>query len=180
MNKELKLLALGLALSTAICSPGAEAAGAKLNVQSSAIKDGAVVPKKHTGDGEDNSPALAWSAGPAGTKSYALTCEDPDAPGGTWWHWILFNISPETQQLGEKVPKVAKLAQGVTQGNNDFGKPGYNGPAPPPGKLHHYQFKVVALDTVLSLPPGCNKEAYKQAIKGHVLAEGQVVGTYQR
>lgn len=152
----------------------------KLKVTSTAITEGATVPKKYTGDGEDFSPPLAWSVGPAGTKSYAISCEDPDAPGGTWWHWIIFNISPKTQQLGENVPKVSVLAQGVGQGKSDFDKPGYNGPAPPPGKLHHYEFKVVALDYVLTLSPQATKESYKKAIKGHVLAEGKLTGTYKR
>jgi Raf kinase inhibitor-like YbhB/YbcL family protein len=169
-------------LSLVLCQTASAPAIAAqaLNVTSSAITQGATVPKKYTGDGADMSPPLAWSAGPAGTKSYALSCEDPDAPSGTWWHWILFNMSPKTQQLGESVPKAATLAQGVIQGANDFHKPGYNGPAPPAGKLHHYNFKIMALDTVLSLGANCSKEAFKSAIKGHVLAEGQLTGVYQR
>lgn len=151
-----------------------------LTVTSSAISEGATLPKKYTGDGADVSPPLSWSAGPSGTKSYALSCEDPDAPWGTWWHWIMFNIAPETRQVSENVPKVAALAQGVWQGQNDFHKPGYNGPAPPAGKLHHYQFKVMALDTMLTLSADSNKDAFKKALKGHVLAEGQLTGVYKR
>jgi Raf kinase inhibitor-like YbhB/YbcL family protein len=153
---------------------------APLSLKSSAISEGAAVPKKYTGDGADVSPPLAWSTGPSGTKCYALSCEDPDAPSGTWWHWIIFNISPETTQLGENLAKTPTLAQGVLQGSNDFHKPGYNGPAPPAGKLHHYQFKVMALDSMLSLKADCNKDAFKKALKGHVLAEGQLTGVYQR
>lgn len=160
----------------------ADAAESKnaLSVSSTAISPGAAIDKKFTGDGADVSPPLSWSAGPAATKSYAISCEDPDAPLGTWWHWILFNITPQTHQVSENVPKVAKLAGGVTQGANDFGKPGYNGPSPPPGKVHHYVFKVMALDTVLNLKPNCDKDAFKKALNAHILAEGQLVGTYKR
>lgn len=155
-------------------------AAQRLAVTSSVLKEGATIDKKYTGDGADVSPPLAWSKGPAGTKSYAITCEDPDAPMGTWWHWILFNLKPDTQSLGENVPKVPTLAGGVGQSSNDFRKLGYNGPAPPPGKLHHYLFKVKALDTVLSLKPKSGKQEFSEAIKSHVLAEGQLTGVYKR
>ncbi len=153
---------------------------ATLSVKSSAIADGTSIAKKYTGDGEDFSPPLSWSKGPANTKSYAISCEDPDAPVGTWWHWIIFNLSPNTTSLAENVPKVALLQNGASQGLNDFGKYGYNGPAPPGGKVHHYLFKVVALDTTLSLKKNADKNAYEQAIKGHVLARGELTGTYKR
>lgn len=155
-------------------------AAEKLSVTSTAFKSGACVPKKYTGDGQDFSPPIAWSKGPVSTKSYAISCLDPDAPVGTWWHWIIFNINPKTQQFYENIPKTSKLAEGICQGLNDFQKPGYNGPAPPPGTLHHYHFKVIALDCLLKLAPSANKDAYTNAIKGHVLAEGELVGTYKR
>lgn len=161
-------------------SPVPMFAADSLRVTSSAFSQNSSIPKKYTGDGDDVSPPLSWTAGPPKTKSYALSCEDPDAPSGTWWHWILFNMSPGTTVLGEAVPKVAQMAQGVGQGANDFHKPGYNGPAPPAGKVHHYNFKVRALDTMLTIRPNCSKEAYEAAIKGHVLAEGQLTGVYQR
>lgn len=156
------------------------AAEKKLAVTSSVMKEGAVIDKKYSGDGADLSPPIAWTQGPASTKSYALCCFDPDAPVGTWWHWIIFNIDPKTTQLGENVPKAAKLAAGVSQGANDFGRPGYNGPSPPPGSPHHYHFKVMALDCMLKLKPNCKKEEFNSAVKGHVLAEGELTGLYKR
>jgi Raf kinase inhibitor-like YbhB/YbcL family protein len=171
---------LPLVLSVFSISLSSANAAQKLAVTSTAIKEGASIDKKYTEDGADFSPPLAWSKGPAGTKCYAISCEDPDAPMGTWWHWIIFNISPSTQVLGENVPKVPALAGGVEQGSNDFRKIGYNGPAPPPGKVHHYLFKVVALDTLLNFKGVIRKEAYADAIKGHVLAEGQLTGVYKR
>jgi hypothetical protein len=152
----------------------------KLSVSSSSFADGAPLLKKYTGDGADVSPPLTWTAGPKGSKSYALCCSDPDAVPEPFWHWTLFNISPNTKQLGENVPKVVCLAQGVTQGANDARTAGYTGPAPPPGKVHHYVFQLMALDTMLSLKPGCDKNSFKTAIKGHILAEGQITGTYKR
>ena len=152
----------------------------KLAVTSAAIKEGATIDKKFTGDGIDVSPPLSWSKGPPGTKSYAVSCEDPDAPVGTWWHWILVNVKPDTQQIEENVSKVPVLAGGVAQGMNDFHKVGYNGPSPPPGKEHHYHFKVKALDTVLNLKTNSGKEAFTQAVKGHVLAEGELIAVYKR
>jgi hypothetical protein len=152
----------------------------KLSLSSSTFANGAPLPKKYTGDGADISPPLAWTSGPKGTKSYSLCCSDPDAMPEPFWHWTLFNMSPNTKQLGENVPKVACLAQGVTQGANEVRTPGYTGPAPPPGKVHHYVFQIMALDTMLSLKPGCDKNSFKTAIKGHVLAEGQLTGTYKR
>ncbi|MBX9690387.1 MAG: YbhB/YbcL family Raf kinase inhibitor-like protein [Candidatus Obscuribacterales bacterium] len=151
-----------------------------LNVESAALKAGAEIARKFTGDGSDLSPPLSWSKGPSGTKTFAITCTDPDAPVGTWWHWIIANIPAETLALGENVPKTAILAKDVCQGLNDFKQTGYNGPAPPPGKLHHYHFKVMALDCKLSLPKNFAKAAFQQAIKGHVLAEGELMGVYKR
>lgn len=155
-------------------------ASGSIKMTSSSIQEGARIAKRYSGDGEDLSPALKWSAGPAKTKSYAVTCCDPDAPGGVWWHWIVFNIKPNTSEFGENVPKLAKLAQGVMQGRNDFGKTGYNGPSPPPGKLHHYVFTVYALDNELALSGNCSKEEFQKALQGHILDQGQITGTYQR
>ncbi len=151
-----------------------------LTVSSPVLRQNVAVEKKYSSDGVDFSPAISWSPGPTGTKSFAIICTDSDAPDGTWWHWIIFNISPKTLQLQENVPKSGNLAQGVCQGMNDFHRIGYNGPDPPPGKLHHYEFKVMALDTTLALKPGCDKNAFKTALNGHVLAEGQLTGTYKR
>lgn len=162
------------------CSGPALGDPSKISIQSSdGIQEAQPIPKKFTADGEDQSPALSWSKVPAGTKSIAITLTDPDAPRGTWWHWILFNLKADSSRI-DRVEKSPTLANGASQGKNDFGKTGYNGPDPPPGKMHHYFFRVLALDMVLPLKPNCSKQEFNQAISGHVLAEGDLVGTYQR
>ena len=153
---------------------------AKLSVMSSdGIREGMPVPKRFTADGEDQAPSLSWSKVPAGTKSIAITLTDPDAPRGTWWHWILFNIKADANKV-ERIDKSPTQTIGAIHGRNDFGKTGYNGPDPPPGKVHHYFFRVMALDTALMLGPNCSKQEFNAAIQGRVLAEGDLVGTYQR
>lgn len=152
----------------------------RLSVQSSDFSSGGTIPAKFTGDGQDINPNLVWSKVPAACKSIAITCTDPDAPRGIWWHWIIYNLRPGMTQLPENLGKQGSLAMGASQGTNDFGKTGYNGPAPPPGALHHYHFAVYGLDTVLNCRPGCTKAEFSNAINGHVLAGGEYVGTYKR
>jgi Raf kinase inhibitor-like YbhB/YbcL family protein len=147
---------------------------------STAFQEGQPIPARHTGDGADVSPPLAWGDVPGGTRSLALVCEDPDAPRGTWTHWVLFNLPPATRDLEEGVPKQATLPSGAVQGSNDFGRTGYGGPAPPPGKPHRYFFKLHALDMTLSLQPGASRAQLLAALGGHVLGEGQLMGTYAR
>ena len=151
-----------------------------LKVTSDAFTNGSTIPKEYTADGKDLSPSLKWSTPPAKTKSLALTCEDPDAPVGTWFHWIVYNIPPQSEGLSKNIEKVAKLKNGSVQGSNDFRKLGYNGPAPPKGPVHHYNFKVFALKKKLSLKPGATKSQFYKSIKGLVLAKGTLTGTYQR
>ncbi len=150
-----------------------------IGLTSTAFEHGATIPKKYTGDGADTSPPLRWDAPPAGTKSLAVICDDPDAPFGTWVHWVLFNLSAEARELPEGVPTKEQL-EGARQGKNDFGKIGYGGPAPPAGKPHRYFFKLYALDKTLELPAGATKAQAVAAMKGHVLAEGRLMGTYGR
>lgn len=177
------LLAIGLVgfVSTVAMAP-ADCAGSSpnLTVTSTAFGDGKVIPKKYTGDGADVSPQIQWTSPPAGTKSLAVSCEDPDAPVGIWWHWIIYNIPPSMKSLKEGLAKTETLSGGLAQGSNDFKKIGYNGPAPPPGSVHHYHFKVVALDTKLLLKPGCTKAEFADALRGHILGSGQVTGLYSR
>jgi hypothetical protein len=151
-----------------------------MQLTSPAFEPGATIPQRHTGDGKDVSPSLRWSGAPAGTKSFALICDDPDAPRGTWVHWVLFNLPADQAELAEGVPATPELPGGAKQGKNDFGNHGYGGPAPPRGKPHRYIFKLYALDTVLELPAGATKQQLEQAMKGHVLAQGQLMGTYSR
>lgn len=151
-----------------------------IEVTSPAFQPGAAIPKQYTGDGADRSPPLRWSAPPAGTKSLTLICDDPDAPRGTWVHWVLFNLPAQTRELQEGVPAIEVLSSGAKQGMTDFGTVGYGGPAPPRGKPHRYFFKLYALDVVLELPSGATKAQLVDAMKEHILAEGQLVGNYER
>jgi Raf kinase inhibitor-like YbhB/YbcL family protein len=151
-----------------------------IEVTSTAFQGGATIPKQHTGDGADRSPPLRWSEPPPGTRSLSLICDDPDAPRGTWVHWVLFNLPAGSRELAEGVPAAEALGDGARQGKNDFGKVGYGGPAPPKGKPHRYFFKLYALDAELDLPAGATKAQLVDAMRGHVLAEGQLVGNYGR
>jgi Raf kinase inhibitor-like YbhB/YbcL family protein len=151
-----------------------------LLLSSSAFADGQAIPVRYTADGEDVSPPLTWDHVPDGTHSLALICEDPDAPRGIWTHWVLFNLPANLRKLDENVPKKPTLPNGAVQGNNDFRKPGYGGPSPPPGKPHRYFFKLYALDAPLNLQPGATRQQLLDAMHGHVLDEGQVMGAYGR
>jgi Raf kinase inhibitor-like YbhB/YbcL family protein len=151
-----------------------------ITLTSTAFLEGQSIPKAYTGDGKDASPPLRWTAPPEGTRSFALICEDPDAPGGTWVHWVLFDLPADTRELGESVSPKGELPSGAKQGTSDFGKLGYGGPAPPPGKPHRYFFKLRALDRLLDLRAGATRVDLLAAMKGHVLAEGQLMGRYGR
>jgi Raf kinase inhibitor-like YbhB/YbcL family protein len=150
-----------------------------VTITSSSFTEGGLIPKKHTCDAEDISPDLNWSGVPKEVKSLALICDDPDAPGGTWVHWVLFNIPADVTILQAGVSPDAVLKNGARHGKNDFRKLGYGGPCPP-GGTHRYFFKIYALDTLLSLESGSTKSQLLAAMKGHVLAEGQLMGKYKR
>lgn len=150
-----------------------------MNLTSSAFAEGTMIPRKYTCDAEDTSPDLKWSGAPKGTQSLALICDDPDAPVGTWVHWVLFNIPADVTALPAGIPAEATLENGARQGKNDFRKLGYGGPCPP-GGTHRYYFKLYALDTRLDLASGSSKAQLLAAMKGHILAEGQLMGKYQR
>lgn len=150
-----------------------------LTLTSSAFAEGAMIPKKYTCDADDISPDLAWSGAPAGTKSFALVCDDPDAPVGTWVHWVLFDIPAGVSALPSGVPPDAELQNGARHGLNDFRRLGYGGPCPP-GGTHRYYFKIYALDTRLSLVSGCTKAEVLATMQGHILAEGRLMGKYKR
>jgi len=151
-----------------------------LKLTSPAFKEGEAIPKKHTCDGSDLSPALEWSKPPDGAKSIALICEDPDAPMGLWVHWVLWGLPAEATSLVEGVKADRVLASGAQQGKNDFGKIGYGGPCPPRGKPHRYFFKLYVLGTTLPLEPGASRNDLLKAMEGHVLGEGQLMGRYSR
>jgi Raf kinase inhibitor-like YbhB/YbcL family protein len=150
-----------------------------LRVESEAFRAGQPIPADYTADGRDVSPPLAWSGAPPETASLALVCEDPDAPRGTWIHWVLYDLPPATSELAEAVPAIEKPPAGGVQGTNDFRRLGYGGPAPPSG-IHRYFFRLYALDSRLGLPPGATRQRLSQAMEGHVLAQGELMGTYSR
>jgi hypothetical protein len=151
----------------------------KITVTSSAFSEAGMIPIKYTGDGDEVSPPISWSGIPVQAKSIALISDDPDAPMGTWVHWVIYNIPPEASGLAENVPAVMKLDNGSLQGINSSKKIGYDSPYPPSG-THRYFFKVYALDTKLSIAPGATKEDLEEAMKSHILAQGQLMGRYSR
>jgi len=148
---------------------------------STAFTDGTAIPIKHTCDGGDVSPLLAWSGAPAGTRSFALIADDPDAPAGSWVHWVVYNLPAAVSELPENVAKVEALdLGGARQGRNDFRRPGYGGPCPPPGPAHRYCFTLYALDAALTLKAGAQRKDVDAAMEGHVLGSAQLLGTYAR
>lgn len=149
-------------------------------ITSPAFVAGAKITVEYTCDGQNSSPPLGWGDGPAGTASFALIVDDPDAPSGAFTHWVIFNLPPDTRGLPEAVPNENKLPSGALQGKNGFGKIGYAGPCPPSGSPHHYRFALYALDKFLDLAAGVSKEQALRAMQGHVLAESQLIGVYQR
>lgn len=151
----------------------------EIKITSSAFGNGESIPVRYTCDGENISPPLKWSNLPQGTKSFAIINDDPDAPMGTWVHWVIYNIPANVTELDERIPPLQKLANGALQGKNSWGKIGYGGPCPP-GGTHRYFFKIYALDKILDIGAGASKEEVLNAIKGHILAEGQLYGKYSR
>ncbi len=151
----------------------------KLEIRSTAFEEGGSIPKKYTCDGTDISPPLSWTQPPEGTKSLVLICDDPDAPMGTWVHWVLYGLSPDTLELPEDVPDKKEILGGARQGTNDFRRIGYGGPCPP-GGTHRYYFKLYAIDSEPGLSSGATKKEVLDSIEGHVLAEGQLMGRYSR
>jgi hypothetical protein len=149
-------------------------------ISSSSFADGKDIPKKFTCDGADVSPELSWMQPPKGTRSFALIADDPDAPVGTWTHWVIFDLPVETASLAEGVAKIDQLPGGGRQGRNDFRKIGYGGPCPPPGSPHRYFFKLYALDQPLGLQSGASKQDVERAMQGHILGQAQWMGKYGR
>ena len=158
----------------------AEDQAMSLTISSPSFANGGDIAKQFTCDSADVSPQLSWTEPPAGTKSFALLVDDPDAPVGNWNHWALWNMPSTLRSLPEGVSKTAHLQDGSVQGLNDFHKPGYNGPCPPAGKPHRYYFKLFALDTSLDLKPTAGKHLLEGAMKGHILAQAEWMGRYRR
>jgi len=181
MNAEKKYLAWPLvALMAALGVAAAAEKTARMELKSAAFQNGGEIPRKHTCEGGDASPALAWQGAPAGTKAFALIADDPDAPGGTWVHWVVYDLPATAKELPGKLGTTETLSNGGKQGLNDFHKTGYGGPCPPAGAPHRYFFKLYALDGPTNLRPRATKQQLLDAIKGHVLVEGELTGKYGR
>lgn len=151
-----------------------------LELSSITFTQGSDLPRQHTCDGGDRSPPFAWRNVPAGTASFALICEDPDAPAGTWDHWVIFNLPAGMRELQAGIAPVDTLPMGARQGKNGWGTNGYRGPCPPKGPPHRYVFRLYALDSMLDLPPGVSKSQVLEAMSGHVLGEAELMGRYAR
>jgi len=173
-----------LFLITLLNANAAHAQGEKamptLTVSSTSFPAGTEIPKKFTCAGEDMSPQLSWSGAPSSVQAFALITDDPDAPAGTWTHWVLYDLPSSTTSLNEGLSKSDQLPDGSKQGRNDFRRIGYNGPCPPAGKPHRYFFKVYALDRKFDIKPGAARSEVEKAMQGHVLAQGEYMGTYRR
>lgn len=151
-----------------------------LSLSSPVFQEGEKIPLKYACDVQDISPPLMWGEPPSGTEAFTLIMDDLDSPGGVFTHWVLFNLPGNSQELPEALPRENQLASGALQGSNDFGRIGYSGPCPPSGPAHRYCFSLYALDQPLNLKAGASKEQVLDAMHGHVLAQGQLTGTYQR
>lgn len=151
-----------------------------IKVTSPSFAEGQPIPPKYTCDGENISPALSWDKLPETAKSLALICDDPDAPAGTWVHWVLYDLPPTLRELPEAVETKEQVFEAAKQGRNDFRQIGYGGPCPPKGGPHRYYFKLYALDKELNLKASATRRDVEDAMKGHIVAEGQLMGTYKR
>ncbi|HXQ37369.1 MAG TPA: YbhB/YbcL family Raf kinase inhibitor-like protein [Anaerolineales bacterium] len=185
IEKNIVLLLAGLAIILSACGTGATqteaAVTTQITITSDAFANGQSIPAKYSCNGRNISPALAWTDPPDGTQSLALIVDDPDAPFGTWVHWLLYNIPEDTRSLQEDLPITGKNVDpnAIFVGKNSSGKTAYDGPCPPSG-THRYFFKLYALDTTINLLPGATKEQVLKEMNGHILAQGELVGTFSR
>ncbi len=168
------LLFLGASVSIA------KEPAAKLELKTTAFHPGGTIPTQFTCSGENGSPSLVWNQPPPRSESFVLIVDDPDAPGGTWVHWVVYNLPPSARHLPEHVPAGEAVAGGGKQGVNDFPLNGYGGPCPPPGKPHRYFFRLYALDTILDVHAPVHRKDVDLAMKGHVLAQAELMGTFGR
>jgi len=169
-------LAACLLIPLALAAHGGEG----LTLTSPSVMPGRAIPVKFTCQGANVSPQLDWSHAPTATKSFAVIVDDPDAPAGTWVHWVIFNLPSNSTGLPEGASAAEQLADGARNGRNDFKRLGYGGPCPPPGPAHRYYFRLYALDRTLDLPAGASRADVERAMTGHVLAQAELMGTFQR
>ncbi len=177
--QRISIAIISLLLGLAYARP-AQAQMKSMTLTSPTISPGAAIPADHACTGDDRSPALAWSDAPQSTKTFALIVDDPDAPGGTFIHWVAYNIPAGVTALPAGVPHTAEIAGGGKNGINGFAHIGYNGPCPPPGKVHHYYFRLFALDSELTPGEHADADAVQSAMKGHVAATAELAGTFER
>jgi Raf kinase inhibitor-like YbhB/YbcL family protein len=177
MKKIFLLLLLILLLVS--CSKKESKEYQKMVLKSGILKENEMIPIDYTCDGEDISPPLEWENIPNGTQSFCLIMDDPDAPGGTFYHWIIFNIPKNYSSLPENFPKISEFDNRIKQGKNDFGKVGYNGPCPPKGSTHHYRFTIYALDTILNLKSDVSVKELLKEIENNILGKGELICIYK-
>jgi hypothetical protein len=176
----LSLLIIGACAGAARSEQRPASGGSEMQLTSAAFTEGGMIPSKHTCDGDDVSPSLAWTGAPANTRAFALIADDPDAPVGTWVHWVLFNLPAALQGMPEGIPAEQNPVAGGMHGANSWRRNGYGGPCPPSG-THRYFFKLYALDAPLAgLTSRSTARDVEAAMKGHILAQGQLMGRYQR
>ncbi|HWD94226.1 MAG TPA: YbhB/YbcL family Raf kinase inhibitor-like protein [Verrucomicrobiae bacterium] len=173
------LAAAGILSATGAMLPPPET-HTQMEISSTAFKNGQPIPSQYTCDEKNISPPLAWSGEPPNTQSLVLIVDDPDAPSGVWTHWVVFDLPADACGLSADAAKTDSVLSKARQGLNDFKNAGYDGPCPPGGKPHRYFFKIYALDIPLGLPPGASRTAVEAAMTKHILAQGQLMGTYQR
>jgi Raf kinase inhibitor-like YbhB/YbcL family protein len=177
---EMRRAMLGAAAGLLFAVTAVNCRGAKLELKSSSFQNGSSIPVQFTCDGADVSPRLNWNAPPAGTKALVLIVLDPDAPGGSYTHWLLYDLPARTRSLAAALPLQDQLGDGARQGRNDLGKTGYGGPCPPGHQQHHYLFTLFALDRRLNLAAGATRSQVEAAMRGHVLALSELTGVYRR
>ncbi|MCX8095099.1 MAG: YbhB/YbcL family Raf kinase inhibitor-like protein [Caldisericia bacterium] len=178
--KKYLLLTIILIIILFGCSKKAQKEYIKIFLTSGVIKENNLIPKDYTCEGKDISPQLEWSNVPNGTVSFCLIMDDPDAPGGVFTHWIIFNIPSTYKSLPENFPKIPEFENGIKQGKNDFNKIGYNGPCPPIGSTHQYRFTIYAIDKMLNLESGVKVEEVMKEIENHILGKGEFVCIFSR
>jgi hypothetical protein len=174
------LILVVLALAVPAEVRGQKAPASKIELKTTSFTPGGFIPRRFTCEAADVSPALAWTDPPSGTQSFAIIEDDPDAPSGTFVHWVVYNLPAAYRRLPEALSVSAQMPGGVRQGTNDFSRTGYSGPCPPPGKPHRYFIRLYALDAKLDLPPAARRKELEEAMQGHILAQAELMGRFQR
>jgi hypothetical protein len=174
------LIMVVLALVAPAKVRGQKGASSMIKLKTTSFTPGGFIPKRFTCEGADVSPALAWTDPPLGTQSFAIIEDDPDAPSGTFVHWLVYDLPAAYRKLPEALSGNDQMPGGGRQGTNDFSRTGYSGPCPPPGRPHRYFIRLYALDAILNLRPAATRKELEAAMKGHILAQAELMGRYRR